>query len=257
MDDNLLLLRVESKYCRGDSILNEYSTSHTTTLSSALALLASTSTPHCYIISVLRTMPKPALDTVTVQPPPRPKPRPKLPATRTVVTRAGNANKNPMDLELPTSEEEAPPKVPRKRKKKAVKTQEEVDADKQRRDAAIAAVCHLEDNMERQAKIHDGTPRRSSAANSISRRGSYVAPDPAPAPAHTQPKSRPTVVLSTTEDDYEEVRPPAKKPKSAPRAKDDIQEGQPQVKRSKTAAQVAKDKANNDFDAQMVSMMWS
>ncbi|KAF7966671.1 hypothetical protein HWV62_37521 [Athelia sp. TMB] len=131
---------------------------------------------------------------------------------RTIVTRAANANRNPNDLEVVSSEEEEerPARKITKRKKKIVKTQEELDAEEELRNAALATVSHLEVDMERQAKIHDGTPHTSSAV-SISRRTSYVAPDP---PARSQPKFRSNVILSTTEES-EDILPPAKRNKAA------------------------------------------
>ncbi|KAF7985441.1 hypothetical protein HWV62_5177 [Athelia sp. TMB] len=131
---------------------------------------------------------------------------------RTIVTRAANANRNPNDLEVVSSEdeeEEYPVRKTVKRKKKIVKTQEELDAEEELRNAALATVSHLEVDMERQAKIHDGTPRTSSAV-SISRRSSYVVPDP---PARSQPKPRSNVILSTTEES-EDILPPAKRTKA-------------------------------------------
>lgn len=188
---------------------------------------------HCYIPSQLHTMPKPGRGAVT---------------TRTIVTRPANANKNPMDLEVPSSEEEAPLKANRKRKKKVVKTQEQMDAEERQRDAVLATVSHLEDDMARQGKVHDGTPRRSSAVDHISRHGSYVAPDPPSASAHARPKSRPTAVLSTTEDDGE-LQPPAKKPKSAAQ----VEVVKDKAKQAAVKGRVTKSTQDTDFDAHMVS----
>lgn len=127
-----------------------------------------------------------------------------------MATRAANANKNPMDLEV-SSDEEAPPKPIKKRKKKHQKTQEEIDAEEQKRDDVLAAVSHLEEEMVHQNSINDNTPHASSTAKHVSRVGSYVAPDPQP--AHTKPTSRPSAIFTTTDDDSEEVQRRAKKAK--------------------------------------------
>ncbi|KAF7982132.1 hypothetical protein HWV62_29865 [Athelia sp. TMB] len=102
---------------------------------------------------------------------------PKPVIARTMITRTANANTNPMDLEVPSDEEVLPRKQTKKRKK-VVKTQEEVDAIDEQRDGVLAAVSHLEDDMQSQAMMQDGTPRVVSTVKSISRADSYVAPDP-------------------------------------------------------------------------------
>ncbi|KAF7974806.1 hypothetical protein HWV62_11311 [Athelia sp. TMB] len=107
-----------------------------------------------------------------------------------------------MDLEV-SSDEEAPPRKPVKKRKKVDKSKEEVDAADQQRDGALAAVSYLEDNMKCQTITQDGTPRVISTAKSISRTGSYVAPDP---PAYSK-------AVFSSEDENEAIQPLSKKTK--------------------------------------------
>ncbi|KAF7970643.1 hypothetical protein HWV62_23328, partial [Athelia sp. TMB] len=156
-------------------------------------------------------MTKPKREAAAAKSKPKPIRKVKPVVERTIVTRAANANRNPNDLEVVSSEAEVePPKMTMKRKKKVAKSQEELDTEERQRDAALATVSHLEVDMERQAKIHDGTPRTSFSL-SVSRHGSYVAPDP---PAISQAKARVTMTLSATEEESDVIQPRAKRPKS-------------------------------------------
>lgn len=144
-----------------------------------------------------------------------PKERPH-PPERFIATRKTNANFNPGDLEGSYDEDEEPsPKRTGKRKKSTKqpgppkKTQDELDAEVQKRDLAIEAVSVLEHDMARMATLHESTPRAPSAAKALSRGPSYVAPDPPPPPRRQSKKSQ--IVTSTTEDDSEEERRPTKK----------------------------------------------
>lgn len=126
--------------------------------------------------------------------------------SRTMVTRAGNANKNPMDLEVVTSDEDkpkAPAKTQHKRKKTVKKTQDEIDAAEVKLGKVLASISRLEEDMAHQVSTDNRTPRAVSA------RHSYVAPDPPAALA--KPASRRAQVVAASEDDTEEEIRPAKK----------------------------------------------
>lgn len=126
---------------------------------------------------------------------------------RTMATLATNTNRNPMDLEV-SSDEEAAPKPLRKKRKKLQKTPEEIDAEEQKRDNALATVSNLEEEMTRQNSINDGTPRPPSTARYIFPTGSYVAPDPQS--ARIKSASKTTAILTTTDEELEEAQPQAK-----------------------------------------------
>lgn len=122
--------------------------------------------------------------------------------SRTMTTRPGNANKNPLDLEVVTSEEDKP-KAPTKRKKLVKRTQDEIEAGEEKKSKVLASIGRLEEDMARQVSVNDRTPHALSA------RLSYVAPDP-PA-AFVKPASSRGKVIAATEDDSDEEIRPAKK----------------------------------------------
>lgn len=137
---------------------------------------------------------------------PQPKPLKGVPK-RTIVTRATNAGKNPLDYEVPTSEEEDAPRAPTKRKKPTKKTREEAHAAEERRDAALADVGTLEEDMARQASINEGTPRPASISQ---RSSSHVVLDlPSARVKHSIIESS----LTSTDDERAEFQPPMKKAK--------------------------------------------
>ncbi|KAF7985404.1 hypothetical protein HWV62_5103 [Athelia sp. TMB] len=162
---------------------------------------------------------------------------------RTMVTRRTNAGRNPMELEVPTSEDEqVKPAVKRKRKvKKSPAEEEDIERN---RTAALLTAGKLEAEMVRQANINESTPRvLSTARASRPRSPSYVAPDPssphmpasspapasqhapasspspvfssspAPAPASFKRAAALKSVLSTSDDEGEGAKPPTKKVK--------------------------------------------
>lgn len=185
------------------------------------------------------TAPKPKASTKEKATPKQrapPKERPP-PPERFIATRRTNANFNPGDLEGSYDEDEEPsPKRTGKRKKlrskqpkPPKKTQDELDAELQKRGLALEAVSVLEDDMARMATLHESTPRAPSAAKVLSKSPSYVAPDP-PSPPRRQSK-KPQIVMSTTENDSEEERRPTKKTRPLREAVNAVTS-----KRAKTAA---------------------
>ena len=127
---------------------------------------------------------------------------------RTMQTRAKNANVNPQDLEVQSSEaEDAPP--PLQKRKRAVKSKDEKAADKQKRLDGIEMVGLLEEEIAEQVIVEASTPRTVPALKKPSRTSSYECPDPPP--VAVKPRvSASRVILSSEDEDSEEIRPAKK-----------------------------------------------
>ncbi|KAF7964748.1 hypothetical protein HWV62_3278 [Athelia sp. TMB] len=127
---------------------------------------------------------------------------------RTMQTRAKNANINPQDLEVQSSEaEDAPP--PLQKRKRAVKSKDEKAADKQKRLDGIEMVGLLEEEIAEQVIVEASTPRPVPALKKPSRTSSYECPDP-PLVAVKPRVSASRVILSSEDEDSEEIRPAKK-----------------------------------------------
>lgn len=134
---------------------------------------------------------------------------------RTMQTRTKNAEVNPLDLEGPSSDEEKPPRRPVQKRKRRT-AQEKVAAEK-KHDDALAMVGSLEEDIAQQANLETNTPRAVPTEKQLPRNASYECPDPSLVAAKPKPKPKSKripalsrTVISSEDEDIEEL-PPAKK----------------------------------------------